>query len=337
MSMLDIKFAGPLCSVQDSGRTGFMRYGVTESGPMDRLSFSILAAALDSTDDFNAIEVSLGGLVVVTKQTLTLGFCGGEFDLSVDGEKLPSWGVFTLSAGKTLTIRPGSAGSWGYLGCPGGFEVDAWLGSQAAHIPSGLCGGMLVSGTALALPERALREDLNCAMPIPEIAKFDGVARVVPGPQDHLFPVDALSALFDTRFTVSREYDRMGMRLTGATLAPENALSIPSEAIIRGSLQVPGHGDPIVLLADHQTTGGYPKIGTVITCDQDTLAQARAGDQVMFREVTAEEGISSTRARASALAAWISEFPSMRGSLTEKLHRVNLISGIVGPDGEPGH
>ncbi len=196
---------------------------------------------------------------------------------------------------------------------------------------------MLTSGSRLPLSEHPLREYLNCALPCPEFARFDGTARVVPGPQEHLFPKAARAALFKTRFTVSREYDRMGMRLNGATLSPENALSIPAEAIIRGSLQVPGHGDPIVLLADHQTTGGYPKIGTVITCDQDSLAQARAGDQLLFKKVSAEEGIEATRARARSLASWIGEIPSMRGSLAEKLNRVNLISGIVGPGDTPHH
>lgn len=334
---LEVKFAGPLCSLQDSGRMGFLRYGVTESGPMDRQAFRILAAMLEAEEGFNAIEVSLAGMAVQAKQTLTLGFCGGEFALSVDGEALPSWGVFTLPAGKTLTIRAGESGSWGYLSCLGGFATDAWLGSTSSHLPSGLCGGYLQAGDVLVSTAATLREDLNCALPIPDFSRFPGSVRVVPGPQDHLFPESAKQALFQGNFTVSREFDRMGMRLSGASLAPEDALSIPSEAIIRGSLQVPGHGDPIVLLADHQTTGGYPKIATVITCDQDTIAQARAGDLVRFIEVSAEEGTKATRERAQQIANWIADIPSHRGSLADKLNRVNLISGIVGPDGTPHH
>lgn len=334
---LEVKFAGPLCSLQDSGRMGFLRYGVTESGPMDRQAFRILAAMLEAEEEFNAIEVSLAGMVLQAKQILTLGFCGGEFALSIDGEALPPWGVFTLPAGKTLTIRAGESGSWGYLSCLGGVAGDAWLDSTSSHLPSGLCGGYLQAGDVLAPAATSLREDLNCALPIPDFSRFTGSARIVPGPQDHLFPERAKQALFQGDFTVTREFDRMGMRLSGASLAPEDALSIPSEAIIRGSLQVPGHGDPIVLLADHQTTGGYPKIATMITCDQDTTAQARAGDVVRFTEVSAEEGTQATRERAQQVANWIAEIPSHRGSLADKLNRVNLISGIVGPDGTPHH
>jgi len=332
MSVLEVKFAGPLCSLQDSGRMGFLRYGVTESGPMDRQAFAILAAMLDTQEGFNAIEVSLGGLVLTSKQRLTLGFCGGEFALSIDGEALPSWGVFTLPAGKTLTIRAGSSGSWGYLSCVGGFAAQTWLGSASSHLPSGLCGGYLQTGDALDVQASDPRDDLVCALPIPSFSRFDEEVRIVPGPQENLFSDSVNQSLFHGKFTVTREFDRMGMRLSGANLAPEDALSIPSEAIIRGSLQVPGHGDPIVLLADHQTTGGYPKIATVITCDQDTLAQARAGDAVRFKEVSVEEAGKATRDRAAQLEHWIAEIPSHRGSLAEKLNRVNLISGVVGPD-----
>lgn len=337
MSALDVKFAGPMCSLQDQGRMGFMRFGVTESGPMDRSAFSILAAMLDTSDGFNAIEVSLAGIAVTAKQTLTLGFCGGEFALSIAGEPVAPWGVFTLHAGKTLTIRAGASGSWGYLGCVGGFDTQAWLGSESSHLPSGLCGGYLSAGDGFDPRGQALREDLNCVLPVPDFSRFSGVAHLVLGPQDELFPDIAKQTLFQATFVVSREFDRMGMRLNGATLSSEDALSIPSEAIIRGSVQVPGHGDPIVLLADHQTTGGYPKIATVITCDQDRLAQARAGDHVAFREISAENGVQMTRENAATRSAWVSEIGAYRGSLAEKLNRVNLISGIVGPDGVPRH
>ncbi|WP_039018380.1 biotin-dependent carboxyltransferase family protein [Halocynthiibacter namhaensis] len=337
MSAIDIKFAGPLCSLQDSGRMGFLRYGVTESGPMDRQAFTILAEMLESETDFNAIEVSLGGLVIRANQTLTLGFCGGDFNLSIDGDALASWGVFTLHAGKSLTIRAGDSGSWGYLGCLGGFDARPWLGSTSSHLASGLCGGYLQAGDQLDVAQVLPREDLICALPIPSFSRFSREVRIVLGPQDGLFSDAVKQALFQDIFTVTRESDRMGMRMSGPSLAPNDALSIPSEAIIRGAVQVPGHGDPIILLADHQTTGGYPKIATVITCDQDTVGQARAGDQVQFVQVSVDDAIQATRDRAAQVKHWISEIPTHRGSLAEKLNRVNLISGVVGPDGISRH
>lgn len=332
MTMLHISSAGPFVSVQDDGRPGYMRYGVPRSGPMDRIAFRILHAALETDISASAIEVSIGGLMLrTTGGPVTAGFVGGDFLLDINGERLAPWSVFTLPADSTLTIRPGATGSWGYLGFCGQIDSASWLNSHAMHLTSGLCGRPLKTGDTLNIINAHSRTDLNAALPQPDFAAYEGRARVVIGPQEKFFDAHTLDMLLSKAFTITQDYDRMGMRLSGPSLAPKAELSMPSEALLRGSVQVPGHGDPIILLADHQTTGGYPKIATVITADQDRITQARARDQIRFAAVTPDQGREATMHRNTLVRAYIDAIPDHRGTLSERLNRMNLISGVVGP------
>ncbi len=325
-----IDFAGPFVSVQDRGRPGFMRYGVTESGPMDRTAFGILRRALEGPETFRALEISPGGVVLsCCSGQLTAGVVGGDFDIRIDGARQPAWSVFALSAGQKLSIRPGPSGSWCYLGFAGQIEGPEWLGSGSVHLASGLCGRALTAGDVLNVARARPRPDLHAAFPIPDFAVLDGTVRVVIGPQQNHFAPEALRALTTEPFQVTPEYDRMGMRLKGVPLVPCDALSIPSEALVRGSVQVPGHGDPLILLADHQTTGGYPKVATVITADIDRVAQARPEDRIRFRAVSPGDAVLATRAAHRAAERFMDDLSGWRGSLAERLSRTNLISGAV--------
>ncbi len=328
-----VDFAGPFVSVQDRGRPGFLRFGVTESGPMDRVAFGILRHALGGARDFRALEVSVGGLVLTCMSgSVTAGVIGGEFDIRIDGVRQSAWSVFSLNEGQTLTIRPGPAGSWCYLGFTGGIVSPRWLGSHAMHLTSGLCGRALESGDVLEIANAETRRDLHAAFPVPGFAGFAGFGgrvRIVTGPQDHHFSAETLVALTEGSFRLTQEYDRMGMRLKGPPLVPQNALSIPSEALVRGSVQVPGNGDPLILMADHQTVGGYPKIATVISADVDRVAQARPGDRIGFAAIPVAEAVAAARKAHAALCACIDDQPNWRGSPGDRLYRVNLISGVV--------
>ena len=328
MSVLKINQSGPFVSVQDSGRAGLMRFGVTRSGPIDRTAYQILQAALEGGENFSAIEVSLGGLTLTATGPLTLGFVGGDFSVSLDRVPLPAWSVFTMETGQTLTIRSGPSGSWGYLGVCGQIDSPEWLGSRATHLTTGLCGRVIKSGDVITIHNATARRDLHAALPIPDFAGFDGKIRVVLGPQDQHFSQAVIDAL-TSEFTITPDYDRMGMRLSGPSLHPEQALSIPSEALVRGSVQVPGHGDPIILLAEHQTTGGYPKIATVITADQDRLTQARSGMKLRLEIVDVNTAIKATRTHADQVDAYIQTLSDWRGSLEDRLNRLNLISGVI--------
>ncbi len=333
--MVDVKlrvsFAGPFVTFQDEGRPGHMRYGVSASGPMDRLSFAAAHAALDNPQGQTCLEISLGGIQFECSEgEVTLAITGGEFSVELDGKKGTSWSVLTLSQGRKLSIRPGTGGSWAYLAFAGVLGAETWLESSATHASSGFGGGAVRSGQVLTVREARICPDREG-----EIARYsqrlNDPFRVVVGPQDERFEAGIPELFTSETFKVSDSYDRMGMRLIGPKLALDGALSIPSEPIVRGSVQVSGDGVPTVLLADHQTTGGYPKIATIISCDIDRLVQTRAGQSVRFVAVTAEEAIAATRAETSAQRMYLEEISAPRGTLEQRLLRENLIHGEIFP------
>lgn len=324
-----VSFAGPLVTVQDAGRTGHMRYGVSASGPMDRLAFDAAHAALGNLPGQTAIEISLGGLVLTcTSGAVSLAVTGGDFGIEHRGQTHGSWTVLTAEKGDRITIRGGKAGSWAYLAFAGSVRCVEWLGSAATHAASGFGGGALQAGQTIRVGTALVREDRSGAVPRPDFMT-DGPVRVVTGPQDQHFGGGVLTTFLTKRFAVTDAYDRMGMRLRGPSLPLAGALSIPSEPIVRGSVQVSGDGVPTVLLADHQTTGGYPKIATVISPDIDRLVQLRSGDAVRFAAVSAAETVGVAREYLTQKAAYLAQIAVPRGSLDQRLMRENLIHACV--------
>jgi allophanate hydrolase len=327
---LKVGFAGPLVSFQDGGRFGMMRFGVPASGPMDRLAHAAANLALCRPAPSTAIEVSMGGLALECLSG-EVSFCvaGGGFIVDHAGAKLGSWVVRVLRAGEKLVIRPGHWGSWAYLAFAGEPDCATWLGHSATHSISGFGGGKLTPGQEIVLRGAKVLPTREGDIPCPVIARPRHRVRVVPGPQEHHFRPEALAALFAEPFTLTPAYDRMGMRLAGPALELGDALSIPSEPVLRGSVQVAGDGAPTVLLADHQTTGGYPKIATVIAPDIDALVQLRPGDRLRFVPVLAEEAVAIARHEAGVRQTYLTALERPRGGLEERLLNENLISGAV--------
>jgi biotin-dependent carboxylase-like uncharacterized protein len=326
---LSVSFAGPLVTFQDGGRPGNMRYGVAASGPMDRLAFDAANAALGNEPGLTAIEVSLGGLMLVcSKGSLTVAITGGDFVVEHAGQKTSSWTILTLRQGEKLAIRAGKAGSWAYLAFAGALATDDWLGSQATHSTSGFGGGAVQAGRSLVISDTEVRDDRLGDIAKPEFIP-DGPVRVVIGPQDQHFTSLAIEHFTSATFSVTDAYDRMGMRLSGPALELDGALSIPSEPIVRGSVQVSGDGVPTILLADHQTTGGYPKIATVISCDTDSLAQLRAGQIMRFVSITGQQSVDEVRNFAIRRKQYLEEVSIARGSFEQRLMRENLIHGFI--------
>lgn len=326
---LSVTFAGPLVTLQDAGRPGNMRYGVSASGPMDRLAFDAAHAALGNASGQTAVEISLGGLMLhCTQGAVTLAITGGDFVVDYAGQKTSSWTVLTIHKGARLAIRAGKAGSWAYLAFAGALQSKAWLRSQATHSTSGFGGGALQAGQSLTVCDAAIRDDRLGEIPKPDFAR-KGPIRAVIGPQDQYFGKNIVERFVSDEFKVTEAYDRMGMRLAGPILALDGALSILSEPIVRGSVQVSGDGVPTVLLADHQTTGGYPKIATVISSDVDRLVQFRAGQTLRFTSVSSQDAIGETRDYVSKKVQYIERISVARGSLEQRLMRENLIHGCI--------
>lgn len=298
-AVLAVSFAGPHVSVQDAGRPGFMRYGVPWSGPMDRRSFAAANIALGNPADAAGIEVSLGGLILdCIAGTVSFAVAGGGFIVDHAGEKRGSWIVATLTAGERLAIRPGPWGSWCYLCLAGTLYSSRWLGSASTHALSGLGGGRLAAGQRLTVTGAARRAGREGGILCPVGARPRSEARVTIGPQQRFFGAETLAAFLAGPWRMTEAWDRMGVRLAGPSIAPEASLDMPSEPIVRGSVQVAGDGVASVLLADHQTTGGYPKIATILDCDLDALVQLRPRDPVRFSPVSPDEAITIARRQA---------------------------------------
>lgn len=310
MTRLRVAFAGPHVTVQDKGRFGMMRFGVPESGPMDRKAFAIALAALGHAADAVAIEVSLGGLTLECLEgAATFAVVGGGFIVQTGARRSGSWQIETLHAGERLVIRPGPWGSWTYLAFAGALQVARWLGSAATHGPSGLGGGRLIAGQEFEIQDTGIVVAAARPLPCPVWARPRSVVQAVLGPQDRFFAANSLEDFATRPFYLTDAYDRMGVRLRGPSLMPVGALSIPSEPILRGSVQVAGDGLATVMLADHGTTGGYPKIATVISDDLDGFAQLRPKDAVRFKLITPEDAVALTRRGARALDRYLGQFP----------------------------
>lgn len=310
-AILAVGFAGPLVSVQDAGRFGFMRFGVPASGPMDALAFAAANAALGNALNVSCVEVSMGGVQLRgVSGRVAIAVAGGAFQINCKGTRLGSWSVVTISAGDELSIQPGFWGNWCYIAFAGKLDVKPWLGSAATHWLSGLGGGRVTSGDTIRIADARVAPE--GPIPCPVMARPRHEFRVTLGPQDRFFDTDTVGSFLTTHWRISNAYDRMGVRLEGPKIASKEALSIPSEPITRGAIQVSGDGVPAVLLADHQTTGGYPKIATVINSDLSTLSQLRPRAPITFRIVSPSDALMIARRRKLRASLYIEAISQAR-------------------------
>ena len=322
-------------TLQDAGRHGYMRYGITPAGPMDPLAHATANHALGNPTDATAIEVSLGGLAIQAEDApVDVAVAGGSFRIACDGRPLPPATALTLRPGATLAIRAGRAGAWCYVAVAGRIEAPRVLGSQATHTRSGFGG---LDGRALApgdrLPIAGARGALGdpAALVAPWLDRPADAIRFVPGPQADYFSDAETEAFAQGPWTVTPRGDRMACFLDGRPVRHAGDYNIVSDGIAMGAIQVPGEGLPIVLMADRQSTGGYPKIGTVIGADLGRLAQAQAGTRLRFVAVTHAEAVAARRAEGVALAAPVPLEPLIRTDFpSEFLLGTNLIDGVVG-------
>lgn len=302
---LKVVSAGPHVSIQDGGRSGFARFGVPRSGPMDRLAFAAANLAIGNPHDLAGVEVSLGGLVLECLDG-AIGFAvaGGDFVIDLNGQRHPAWSGGTLRRGQRLAIRPGHWGSWCYLALAGQIRAEEWLGSLSTHAPSGFGGGRLVAGDDLRVTETRSGSGVF-SFPRPVFARPRTRVHVTMGPQERFFSADPIESFLGGVFRLGSAYDRMGVRLRGPLLMPDKPLDMPSGPVVRGAVQVAGDGVATVLLADHQTTGGYPRIATVLDAELDAFVQLRPNDQLAFSAVSARRAHELARTRRLAVSRWL--------------------------------
>ena len=303
MSILRVLDAGPAVTVQDMGRAGHLSAGVAAGGAVDQLSLSEGAALLGQPTTCAALEMAGFGGTFISDTPLRIALTGAPMRALVDDEALAWNAVHLIKAGQRLTIGAAVSGVFGYLSIGGGVETPQILGSRATHIAAGL--GQIVTA-GLELP---LGKDQNVSrlgLGLPDQDRFQGgTLRYVDGPQYDLFDRAELETFQATTFHRDARSNRQGVRLNGGDgLAGQAGLSILSEMITPGDIQITGDGAPYILLADCQTIGGYPRVGTVLPCDLALAAQAPTGAQIRFKRVTLEDAVAihlADQARLDAL------------------------------------
>ena len=294
-------------TVQDRGRWGFQSRGVPVAGSMDPFA-SRLANALVGNDPGDAcLEVTLSGPELQFDDDRVVAVTGAEFALTVDDEVVSHGAAFAVASGSQLRFGPRRCGARAYVAIGGGLAVPLLLGSRSTHLPTkmgGWLGRPIANGDRLPLgPTVAGRQYRHQPIPSPAGEPGPVVVRVLEGPQRGYFDEDAISVLQSAPYLVTPESNRMGYRLRGPCLTHARGADIISDATAVGSLQVPASGQPIVLMADRQTTGGYPKLATVITADLGLVAQLAPGDQLRFEVCSLSEALVALIAKERMVLA----------------------------------
>jgi KipI family sensor histidine kinase inhibitor len=284
-------------TVQDLGRQGYERYGCGPGGAMDRFALRVGNRLLHNPEGSAAMEVAAGAAEFEFLQPCTAVWAGGTGPMRLDGREVPPWTVFACRPGQRLEIDFLSQGFRGYLCLGGGVAVTPVLGSRSTNLAAGFGGyegRPLRPGDVIPVHSGVgQRRDVvgRTALPAVVAEVYEQLGqpaarvRVAPGPQDGRFGADAREALYGPVFRVGNESNRMGYRLTGPQIRPTGGPDIVSDGIVAGAIQVPGNGQPMLLMADHQTTGGYTKAGVVVSADLPLAGQLRPGDGVFFSPV----------------------------------------------------
>jgi 5-oxoprolinase (ATP-hydrolysing) subunit C len=334
MTELVVTACGPRTSLQDGGRIGSQRFGVSNSGAMDRLALAAANYLVGNEPGAAAIEfMLLGGTFLCDQGSAYVAIAGAPCSITLDGQPVTGETTIVMHSGQTLSVGGMRSGVYAYLAVRGGVDVPLQLGSVSLHQRACLGG---IKGRALAAGDRLpLRSH---GMPNPPLWRLpplpldpDAAIRVVLGPQDDHFAAEGIATFLSASYIVTQEADRMGYRLAGPKIQHSLGYNIVSDGIVSGSIQVPGGGEPIVMMADRQTTGGYPKIATVISADLRVLAQKRPGSPVRFASMDVREAQLIARERARLTAALPARLVRVHAGLPplEELLALNLAGAAV--------
>jgi biotin-dependent carboxylase-like uncharacterized protein len=326
-------------TVQDLGRIGYQDIGIPVSGALDAISLRLANALVGNPHGMAALEILFSGPTIeVAADTARVAIVGAGASLAIGDETVrvaAAGQSITLSRGEVFRAVVGRQSVCCYLAVEGGIAVPLVLGSASTYVRAaigGLHGRALQRDDVVPLATARAPERTELRLPEPPRATGDQPIRVILGPQREYFIEEAVTALLSAEFRVSKNSDRMGMRLDGPPLHHRRGWDIVSDAIATGSIQVPGSGQPIVLLADHQTTGGYPKIATVISADLPLVGRRRPGDMLRFASAEVEAAEKLCREEERRLAALVATLePVPEGGRLDlgSLYDDNLISGVI--------
>lgn len=274
--------AGPLTTVQDRGRAGWAHLGVPTSGAADRASLRLANRLVGNAERAAALEVTVGGLEVRASAALIVAVTGASCPISISGVPSPSRTVLPLPAGVTLRLGPAVAGVRAYLAVRGGIDVPPVLGSRSTDTLSGLGPPVLKDGEVLAVGAEVAGWPVLTIAPGAEPPAGTLRLGAIRGPRDGLLAAGGLELLQRTTWRVSDRSDRVGLRLSGPPLPVSATTRMPSEGVVRGAIQVPPGGQPVLFLADHPVTGGYPVVAVLADVEVDRAGQLRPGQGLRF-------------------------------------------------------
>lgn len=299
--MIEVLAAGPLTTVQDAGRLGWQHIGVPAAGPADWLSHALANRLVGNADGAAGLEFTVAGPRLRFTAPATVAVIGATG--TAGGAPLPA-GPVRLAAGAELAVGPTQPGIRGYLAVAGGVEVPPVLGSRCTDTLAGLGPPKLAAGSTLGIsaveaPPRKVRSGA-----LDELRPDPGrVLRVVPGPHQDYFDPASVDRLWTEGYTVTPASDRVGARLAGPALVRTRDGELPVTGMVAGALQVPPAGEPILLLANHGPTGGYPVVGVLASADLPAAGQARPGTVLRFRPVSRQQAVDGYAELLAALDA----------------------------------
>lgn len=285
---------GMMTTVQDLGRTGYQSQGFSVAGVMDVRSFKIANLLLDNPENEAVLEFTLIGPTLEFTSATIIAITGGDFQPTINGEPAPMYTAIYMNKGDILKFGSAVTGSRGYIAFSSYLEIPVVMGSRCTNMKSqigGFKGRKLQAGDYMnfRIKRRYLPFFLSRHLEPEDFGSDSETLRVVMGPQDSQFSKQGIKTFLTGEYTVTSEFDRMGCRLDGAYIAPKESSDIISDGIAFGSIQVPSHGKPIILLADRQTTGGYAKIATVASVDIPKLVQRKTDHKIHFKAITVQE------------------------------------------------
>ena len=337
---LEVLSPGTFTTVQDLGRTGYLSAGVPPSGALDPVALRLANVVAGNEQSAAGLEILHSGPEFrVEVESVRLVCAGAEIEvLEPEAGSHPQWCSVTLARGTRFRIGPLRETSSAYLAISGGLELELCLGSFSTYVRGGFGGyegGVLQAGDRILLASASAPDTGELALERQPGRKVAGQTRirVVMGPQHENFTEEGLETLCTGEFTVSRNFDRMGARLDGPKIDLKSHENFISDGITAGAIQVPGSGQAIVLLADHQTTGGYPKIATVISADLPLFGRLRPGSKITFEAISieaAEAARHDLEKEIAALAARVAPLAAKAEINLERLYSENLISGVTG-------
>jgi antagonist of KipI len=293
MEKIKIIKPGLFTTIQDKGRWGYERFGIPVAGVMDDFAARAANILVGNHQYSEILEITFSGPEIIFYCNEIISITGADMNPKINGESVPMWTSLLIKAGDILSFSGLVSGVRTYIAFSRGIDVPDIMGSKSTFTRGGLGGykgRKLVSGDEIKLGSRDLH---NSGSYLPQkflpIYKKEETIRVIMGPQDNYFTDDAIETFLNSKYTITSEADRMGYRLDGPKIIHKKDADIISDGIVFGSIQVPGHGSPIIMMADRATTGGYTKIATVITPDLSKLGQMGIGSLIRFKKVSLEE------------------------------------------------